>query len=224
MRISVCLLLLALGVEGLTPQVRADCGNCPTTIVPCGISLVGVDARGVPDPRGTFNMVLKDPAGNPRPGILMAVDFSNCPDVSICSAQGDPGVGVICSGGKRMVTGVTDSLGRLSMTIVGGVAHRVPGTLECADIYADGALVTDGTMRPHVSVAAYDESSGDGLTGADFSLFLSDFFGPYESRADFDYSVACSHAVAGSDLSAWLRAFFSSYVQGCNSISGTLCP
>lgn len=223
MRISVCL-LLAFGVALLVATARAGPPPPITTIVPCGISLVCVDTRGVPDPRGAFNMVFKDSAANPRPGITIAVDFSNCPDVSICSVQGDPGVSVACSGGKRRVTGTTDDLGRLSMTIVGGVAHRVPGTPGCADIYADGVLVTDGTFKPHVSVAAYDESGGDGLTGSDFSLFLGDIFGPYEARSDFDYSIACTSGVSGSDMSAWLKALFSTYVRGCNSISGTLCP
>ena len=102
MRWISALVALAAIASTATP-VRAGVASPVTSIVPCGITLVGVDGRGNPDPAGAFTIEPRDIAGNPQCSRNITLDFSACPDVSICSVQA-PGMTVTCDASKRTIT------------------------------------------------------------------------------------------------------------------------
>lgn len=215
-----CVFLAAVHSARAGPASPCDCS------LPCGIVLGGTSPGGVPDPAGTFTVVTRDLAHNPWSEGPVTFDFSGCPDVSICSAQVTRGVTVTCDAGKRTVAAMPDPHGVITLTLVGGVAHRSsPASAGCLKIYAAGVILTDGSCHLPVTVSALDESGGDGLTVADLSLWLADALAPtYLPRSDFDHAVLCENKVGPSDLSLWLRSYFGAYVQGCNSLSSALCP
>ena len=208
--------------------MRAQTLPVPTFVTyPCAFPLVCADANGAPDPYGMFSITVRDQSNNPLVGSVAVLDFRRCPDVSFCTAQPSPLLSVTCSGAIRRVAAVTDIAGIARFDVVGGVAHVVPapGTDGCCDLYVDGFLITDGITKPAIAVSAFDQSGGDGLTVADLSLWLSDFFGGvYEQRDDYDRQIACVAAVGGPDLSRWLSSYFAGYTVGCNATGGSLCP
>jgi hypothetical protein len=219
-------ILLAANLLALPLPAQASPGSPVTSTVPCGITLVARRANGSADPAGTFTIVVRGISGNPVPFSDIVFNFAGCPDVSICSVQPGPGVAAACGAGQRMIQATTDQQGALTLTLVGGVLGRSNSASSgCMKIYAGGILLTDGVNKPVVQVSALDETGGDGLTPADLSLWLSDYFDPsYQPRSDFDYGSACSPKVSPTDLSLWLTSYFGGYVEGCNSGGGTLCP
>jgi len=194
------------------------------SLIPCGITLVGVDARGVPDSFGEYTVLIKDYSGNTMAGVAVTLDFSGCPGISLCSNQPDPAVIVDCA--RRKATGITNGFGILHMTLVGGGTDRSESVVGCATVIADGVIMRTGSQG--VSVSVFDQEGGDGITGADLSLFLGDWLsGHYEARSDFDYAMTCSTSpgITGADFAIWTQAWLSGgYSLGCNSLSGHLCP
>ena len=219
---SPFLLALALSWASL---VHAGVASPVTSVVPCGIVLVGVNGQGVPDPAGAFTIIPKDIAGNPQCYRDITLDFSGCPDVSICSVQVTPGVTVTCDAAKRTITfgkGVTCT----PITLIGGVAHRsLAASSGCVKVYADGMLLTDGQANQPMTLAALDESGGDGLGPSDLSLWLIDrFSGSYRARSDFNHAEGCVSQLDPADLAFWLSSYFAGYTRGCSSLGGALCP
>lgn len=194
--------------------------------VPCGILLVGVNSNGVPDPAGTFTIITRHGNNAPWSHGSVVLDFGACPDASICSVQVTTGVVVACEPGARTITAMPNTSGVITLTLVGGIAHRsTPATAGCLRIFAGGVLLTDGTCHEDVSVSALDESGDDGLGPADLSLWLADFFGPtYMPRSDFDHAALCDRVLGPGDLSRWIGSFFGNYTSGCEALAGTLCP
>src|SRR5262245_21463197 len=85
--------------------------------IPSVIRLVG-QTNGVVDPHGDCTMIIRDASNNPAPNVPVTIDFSNCPDIRICTSQSG-GTQVGCSRSARSVTRYTDATGRVTFTIIG---------------------------------------------------------------------------------------------------------
>lgn len=192
-RLLAALLLAALGAGAArgAPATTPPTGN---STVPPFIRLVGADALGRPDSAGTFTVVVRDLANNPVAGSRVVVDFGRATDLRLCAAQA-PGLTFVLDG----VLGVTDSGGRVSMTLLGhGVAAAAPSAPQSVRVYADGVLLG------HPSASAFDLDGAGGVAGADLSLWLADFAsGANPARADYDGNGW----TGGGDLSLWLGVF-----------------
>ena len=216
-RLVIALLVLAASARiasaGLPPP--------PNPELPCGIILVCTNGSGTADPAGAFTITVRDAAGNPSVGDVIALEFAGCPDISLCSHQPDPSVQVQCSPGVRRVLGVSNGAGQVHMNLVGGVAHRTPGSpAGCVNVYVDGLL-----MRTGIHVAAMVETDGDGLNTTDLALWLTDYYeGGNAERSDYDYRALCATGVSSPDLAMWLASYFGGYVAGCAGTGGMLCP
>jgi hypothetical protein len=193
--------------------------------LPCAITLVGINAQGAPDPQGAFTVTAKHPDGSPNIGALVVLDFSGCPDVSICSAQLYRAITVQCSP-TRTVSGFTNQSGQITFEVVGGGnGHQPCSASPCMIVSIDGVVVTDGVNHPVVNVSATDLNGVNGVSAADLAQFFSDSFNAtYCARSDYDHGVACVFAVGAPDLSRWLNSFFAGYVFDCASVPGQLCP
>jgi hypothetical protein len=173
----------AIALSVLIPgAVRADVPDPSSSDYPHGILLVGL-RDGVPDPIGTFEVVLRSYFGNPMVGWRVEIDFLGCSqDIRICSVQPDGGT-VDC--GDQGVRGVTDGAGRVTFTIVGGASNTtggVPGhPARCVRVY------TDGLGFVHMGVAAFDQNGSGGVNPADIAVWLVDSFdATHFERSDFN--------------------------------------
>jgi len=206
---AILLPALCLGLPSSAAAKIPDPANCE---VPDHIVLVAQGTDGTADPFGTFTILVRNLAGNPQQSSSVVLYFRDCPDVRICTNQ-DPGLDVYCEG--RSVRGFTDANGRVTFRVVGGAtnAGASPGAIAPGiDVYADGVFLKT------LSAAALDEDGAGGVDGADFSLFLADYFsGQPFARSDYDGDGT----LGGNDLSIWLVAFFG----GGSSRSGSpSCP
>jgi hypothetical protein len=234
MRYSARWFLLALVTALATSLVSSALAwvDPASSTVPCGITLVGLDSHGNPDPAGTFTITIRAATFEPIAGAQVTLDFTACPDVSICSAQVSTGFLVQCSPTSRTIHAVTDPNGQVTFSIVGGgTGHQPCSSLACMKIYAYNGgpmlpgLITDGILHPVVTVSATDEDGAGGISAADLSRLISDALnGSYCARSDFDHAAACVSSVGAPDISRWLTSFFKGYVYGCGSLSGQLCP
>jgi hypothetical protein len=166
------------------------------TVPPC-ISLVGSDGH-LASPIGAFEVVIRDLANNPMPGVEVTVEVSNATDIHLCAQQLDPGVVMDCPNGRARAT--TDANGVARFTLLGGSngAGNASTLLNGGRIYAFGVL--GGTP----TVSAYDLDGESGVGSNDLSAWLGDFgSGVAYGRADYD----CSGALGANDFSLWLTAF-----------------
>ena len=211
--------MLAAGPSLASPPSPA------TSTVPCGIVLAGVNEHGLPDPAAAFTVVQRNIDGSPTLWPLV-LDLSGCPEISVCAVRVTPAVDVSCDPATRRITFGVSPYGQLTITLIGSTRRiAAPATSGTMQVYAGLMLLTDGFFHPPVTVAAFDQTGGDGLTMADFSLVLGDEFDPaYHARSDFDHGVACQSLVSGTDLSLWLTSFFNGYVRGCDAQGAGLCP
>jgi hypothetical protein len=180
--------------------------------VPDHIVLVACGADGSADRLGAFTIQIRNLAGQPQ-NSYVAFDFSNCPDVRICAAQGDPVMYADCA--SHAVTAMTDMNGRLTLRIIGCARNSgaSPGaTAPTLHVYADGVWLKD------VRVAALDQNGSGGVSADDLSLFLADYFsGQNFARSDYDGNGVLD----GNDMSFWLAAFFAG---GSAQSGGPACP
>ena len=212
-RVHLAALTLPALCLGLASSAIAKLPDPASCEVPDHVVLVARQADGTADPFGTFSILIRNLAGNPQPNTYVLLDFTACPDLRICSDQGDPNVSVDCS--YRSVRAFTGMDGRVTFTIIGSAINSggSPGaTGPNVNVYADGVFLK--TIR----VAAIDEDGAGGVDGADLSLFLADYFsGQTFARSDFDGDGVLS----GNDLSVWHGVFFG----GTSVRSGTpSCP
>jgi hypothetical protein len=211
MSIRVCRIAFAFVALALVPAAaQATFPPFWNSTVPACISLVGSDGAAG-SAVGTFDVIVRDLANNPQPGIHVTVDLSVAPDLRLCAFQPAPGVFVDCPAGKATV--VTDANGLARFTLLGGSTGGTGSTLlNGGRIYADGTLLASPT------VSAYDLDGASGVGANDLSLWLTDFGtgNPY-GRSDYD----CSGGLGANDLSFWLTA----YGSGTQSVScAATCP
>jgi hypothetical protein len=220
------LVLIALLIAGATSSAFASPPTGGNTALPCAMTLVGIDAHGSPDPLGAFTVTSNHTDGTPNVGALVVLDFSGCPDVSICSAQVTPGITAQCSPTSHTISGFTNAGGQVTFYVIGGGnGHQPCSAAPCMIVSIDGVVVTDGVNHPIVNVSTTDLNGINGVSAADLSQFFADSFSAtYCARSDYDHSVTCAFAVGASDLSRWLTSFFGGYVFDCASLSGQLCP
>lgn len=209
--LSVALFAL-LGAALANPALAQNISPTLST-VPSHVLVVGTDGNGVPDPAGACTFIIRDVASRPVNACVVVLDFTNTPDIVLSATQ--PGVNHLasCNGGSQAVVGLTGLDGSVTFTIVGRADHARPDAGRASlNLYADGFVL--GT----IPVAAIDQD-GNGLSGADNSLWQADFFSPfYMERSDFDGDGVLS----GRDLSLWLSVFF-----GAGSVANSttsLCP
>jgi hypothetical protein len=214
MRRSTAFVVLALSALAIAVALPCDAGvpTPNTSTVPTHLLLVGRDANGNPDPNG-LAMIIVRRFTTTVPGSVVYFDFTQAPDLRLCTDQPDADIHVGCPTNPSIAYGYTDSNGQLSFTLVGRADHSQPaGGQASVRIYADG--VPFGT----IPVGALDHD-GDGMSPADQSLWMQDFFsGAHLERADLDGDGI----VGPADLSVWLEAFFAAgSTSGC---AGALCP
>lgn len=193
---------LAAAIFALLARAAAADVPSPTlSTIPTHIVLVGTDANIVPDPLGEFSITVRKLSGQPVRSSFVVVDLTGAPDLVVCSTQPQSGVTVQCIPGfGASLRAFTDNNGVVTFRIVGHANHAAP-----ASLLASAAIYADGVPLGIVPVSAYDQD-GNGLGGADQSLWLTDYFsGEYRERSDFDGDGALS----GADLSLWRSAYFS---------------
>jgi hypothetical protein len=188
--------------------------SAANSTVPGGIRLVGSKA-GVPDPHGTFSIVVRDLANNPLNGASVVIDLSGCGDLNLCSEQLDAGATVTCP--AKTTRKFTDISGTVTFTVLGS-SHGLASELQGAGrIYANGTLIGSPT------VAAFDLDGASGVGINDLSRWLIDFGtsgNPPFGRSDLDLGGT----VGINDLSRWLQEFgFGTSLTSCPNI-GTDCP
>jgi len=182
---------------------------------PVCVTLVG-SLAGVPSPLGTFQVRVTDIANNPLNGASVVVDLSDCTDLRLCSGQLDPAAVVNCT--KKTVTKVTNALGIVSFTLLGGSigplsAGQGSGPLQ-------GKIYVSGYANEGVSMSActYDLDGLLGVGANDLGMWLTDFgSGLPLARSDYDGDGR----VGANDLSAWLTTFGDgSMASSCTGV----CP
>lgn len=173
--------------------------------VPCAIWVTAAPAATAAH---EFEVVIRSLAGDPLPGVTVTIDFSMC-GAAVRIAQSQlPGTAVDCA--IRTVSRTTDTQGRVLFRVIGGSSPgAAPQTGNCAWIYADGVLIATA------QVAVYDLDGVSGLTAADLSRWLEDFFAcplppTYCARSDYDFAEGgCNfQELTAGDLSRWIDAFF----------------
>src|SRR5687767_8898190 len=200
-------LVVAVGVA-VASEVAVAQPTVATSTIPPNIKVSGT-AGGATDPLTASTFVINDPAGAPMAGIAVTIDFSACPDIFLCTAQGASPTGPMVLGcAANTITGVTNAVGVVTFQIVGGsynVGTTPPGHIApCATVIVDpgGFAVPFPALR----VGAFDENGAMGVGGADIFAWGRDFIsGINFGRSDFDGSGG----VGGGDLFLWGQDFFS---------------
>jgi len=196
--------LVACGVL-VASAAMASVPSPANSTVPACINLVGSNGAAA-DPAGAFTVTVKDLANVPINNSLVVVDLSACSGLQICTNQ--PGFTVDCP--TQTLRGFTGAGGTITFNIIGHAnspCDAAPrNAYNCARVFADGVLL--GSPSAH----AFD-LNGSGVTAADLSSWLCDFFGGNNgSRSDYN----CSGSVDAADLSSWLGNFFTAGgAQGC---------
>lgn len=187
------LLLFARGAGAGTAIVdpwpaNATYPRCVTLVGSSG----GVPARAF----GEFEVVVRDLAMNPMPGIPVWIDLAGVSDVRLCDDQLDPGLVVDCP--TQRVIATTDLAGRAVITLLGGGKPGGARTLAQA-----GAVYAIGVLLGYCSVSTFDADGAGGVGANDLSEWLADFGSgqPY-ARSDYD----CDGGIGVNDLSLWLSA------------------
>jgi hypothetical protein len=234
-------LLIATCAVVLTTAMDPEPG--PQSYVPSWLMVGGKQTidPALPDSWTEFFVVLRDLAGNPVPGADIVIDFENCTDLHLCSANVG-GQTVDCA--NRIVHGTTDATGHVSFWVLGAGAldnpphppDVAPGAGSgCARVFADGVQFgfstvvifdLDGVVPP----LGVGPSSRNGVKGSDLPIVLTEVGAgnsgaPYRGRSDYsqDYSVN------GFDLATFLTILGESNSgfgsgNGCSNDTGQAVP
>ena len=217
MRGRSALLLLAVIAVFVTPApVRAACpvpdpSSC--ILAPC-LSVVGHNGL-VADPAGTYTItVMCDPV-TPLAGVPVTLIFDACSDIAICTQQLDPTKTVTCGVGVKQISGLTDALGNITFTVIGGGTPIDFSSPTCMTVTAGVPPVVIGS----VAVSAFDLDGIGGVGANDLSIFFLDFgTGNPLPRSDYD----CTGNVGANDFSFWLTIFGGG--QSAGGCTGVMCP
>jgi len=202
-------LLTAAGLLAASAAMAGVPSAANSTTPPC-FSIVGSKV-GVPDPSGTFTVIVRDLANNPLSGASVVVDLSGCSELAICDDQLDANALVTCA--SKTTRKFTDGLGSVTFIVLGGGNGSPAATLAGgAKIFANGTLIASPTA------SAFDLNGTAGQGAADLSLFLGDLasLNPY-GRSDYN----CSGSLGASDLSVWLTNLAGT---GSSTSCVTACP
>ena len=190
--------LVALSIAVLVTGARNKVPSAANSTVPSAIRVVGTNGTTPDAAAGQFTIVVRDLANNPVNAASVVIDFSQCPDIELCSDQLDPNATVTCA--AKTIRKFTDFMGQVQFVILGhshGPADPSMA-LELVRIYGNGALIA----TPEVS--AFDLDGSGGVGANDLSAWLSDFgSGLKPTRSDYD----ASGDIGAGDLSAWLGVF-----------------
>jgi hypothetical protein len=192
------MLSIVAGLAALSRTASACPPSAALSIAPTIIRLVGSVAGTADRNAGEFTVVVRDGVGNPVNGASVVLDFSLCPDVTICSDQLDPNALINCVNKTvRKFTGVD---GSVRITIVGGST----GAGGASTIGGRVRIFANGTLMSSPSVAVYDLDGQSGVGAGDLSVWLADFAGgqPW-ARSDYDGDGS----IGAGDLAAWLGVF-----------------
>lgn len=210
-RNAVVMLALTLFAP-VTAHAQVVClTGCPgvgNSLVPACITLVGRSGAGVVDPAGTFVVVVRDLANNPRANALVRLDLNNAPDLHLCTTQ-QPGLIVSAVPGAMYIEGRSDAAGVFSTALVGGSN----GAGGASTLFGGGRIFIDGTLAGSPTVSTYDLDGSGGVGINDLSVWLSDFgSSTANGRSDYD----CNSFNGINDLAIWLAAYGSSQsAVGC---------
>ncbi len=211
-----CALVLALTAISFVPRPACAIPPGPFATIPGVIWLVG-QSGGVPDPRGSFTVTVRDLANNPIPGADVILDLSQCFDLRLAAVQPYPGLVVECP--PRRVRAITDASGVARFCIAGSAVNS--GASPGAG-FVKGTMYVNNTVVGHVEVAALDQTGDDGLSAGDLSAWIADFLsGSAFGRSDYDGNGS----LGANDMAIWVKCFLAAgSVQGAASLPGGLCP
>ena len=166
--ITIFLTVMVLGLGVLTSGIAmAGPPNAANSTFPSLINILD-PTGGVPDPDGSFVIIVRDASNNPLPGVTVFVDFSGAPDVSLSNAQ--PGATLV-SCVPPVVSAVTDNNGVASFNIVGAVASQTNNWSPTSTASIRAGSTPLGTTQ----VKAFDLDGVDGMTVNDLHFM----FGPF---------------------------------------------
>lgn len=219
MRTTLFILSLTVVLDGAaTPAVAGGCDLCGhQSDFDCAIKVVPAPAASAAH---DFQMVIRDAGNNPIVDAEIVIDFSGCGgDVRVALQQPND---LIVGCPSQTITARTGAGGAAALRIVGGGSGGDAfATGPCATITVDG--VPYGTFQ----VALFDYDGVNGLTSADLSSFLTDFFTTpvppaYSARSDYNFveGGCISQELTATDFSRWLDAFF---IPG-GTYETPLCP
>lgn len=181
--------------------------TAPATIALVGAT-AGVPAHGL----GAFEVIIRDLANNPLPGVTVTVDLSNATEMHLCADVTDPDAVTDCVHSR--VSKRTDAAGSVRFTLLGG-SDGAPVSRAARNA---GRIDWNGTLVAMPNVVAYDLDGVNGVGINDLSVWLEDFGGGLNpGRGDYDGSGA----VGVNDLSLWLAVFGSG---SCLESCGVRCP
>ena len=202
--VAACSLLFAATAHAGWPSPA-------NSTIPGHVNLVGLGPAGPDSAFGHCEVIFRDLANNPMPGVEIALDFSDVSDMTIATDPHDPRLTVHCS--PRMVTAVTDQNGRAVFTVIGSaIPGRPASPVYAFKLYADGILLGSPTL------SAFDMNGQGGVDPTDLSLWSADFFSVTNPmRADYDGTGGVSIA----DLSLWSGAYFGA---GSVQSAASYCP
>jgi hypothetical protein len=190
-----------VAIAALLTAGAANAG-APSSVMstkPRGIQLVGTNAPNHPDPAGDATFIIRDPVPNVIPGARVRLDFSGCPQITICAYGQDPGIEVDCL--KKTVTGTTDEIGAITFSILGRVEQAnyvvyqdfpepdpVSGQyLGCCTVIVSIPGFPPQVYPPLIAAAYDHEVINPGVGAGDVSRCLADILsGNYRERSDYD--------------------------------------
>ena len=167
---------------------------------------VGAQKDGVVDPYVTVYVALRYFA-SPVVNWPVTLDFSDCSDIELCTAQPHhsptvypaPAVGWHCE--NRTVTVLTSADGNAVFRIAGGATNNGSNsaghTSPCARVLWPETVSGTPVDRGAETVAAPDENWSGGINPADLSAFQSDQYGSYRARSDLNGGGTINNADAG---------------------------
>jgi len=214
-------LLVALGLVVATGAM-AGIPNADNCTVPAWIDVVG-NLGGVPDPFGTYTVVVNDVGGFPVPNSVVTIDFAGATDIRLCTDVAPDGQVNTCN----IATVTADGSGVATFIVCGGALNG--SGLATGGVCGSVVVRADGYLIGNISAAVYDEngavSGGAGVTGGDDSAWQSDMglYGGlaacdplFKARSDFTHEGE----ITGADRSYWqTRMGAGSSAEGC-----TYCP
>jgi hypothetical protein len=211
---SIVLLTLVPTLAGMLIAASASASppSAANSSSPAAIRLVGANGTTPDATAGQFTIVVRGLSNNPIPSALVSIDFSQCPDIELCTDQSDANETVTCAG--KLVRKITNTSGAVQFVILGSSHGPADASmaLERVRVFANGVLI--GEPAP----SAFDLDGSSGVGADDLSAWLTDFgSGLNTTRADYDGDGT----VGAADLSEWLTGFGAG---GSTQSCATSCP